>query len=176
MTNYRKIYESYHGIKIPKDSNGRSYEIHHINGDRGDNSIENLKCVSAEEHFNIHLTQNDYGACTLLGLKLNKPAAELSSISSLTQIKRVKDGTHPFLGGKVQYETAEKLLSLGTHIFLDDDFKRNTAKITSEWHREKVKLGSHPLQNQPKTPCIHCGKLMTPGNMSRFHGDKCKFK
>jgi hypothetical protein len=29
--NYRKIYENHNGI-IPKDSDGRTYEIHHIDG------------------------------------------------------------------------------------------------------------------------------------------------
>ena len=47
MPNYRKLYESVHG-KIPKDDLGRSYEIHHIDGDHSNNLIENLLCVSIE--------------------------------------------------------------------------------------------------------------------------------
>jgi len=46
--NYRKIYENHYG-KIP---NG--YHIHHIDGNPFNNDISNLKCVSAEEHSEIH--------------------------------------------------------------------------------------------------------------------------
>ena len=42
---YRRIYEKHHG-KIPKDSDGRSYEIHHIDGDHNNCDISNLKLVS----------------------------------------------------------------------------------------------------------------------------------
>ena len=37
---HRKIYEQYHGIKIPKDM-----EIHHIDGNHSNNDINNLKLV-----------------------------------------------------------------------------------------------------------------------------------
>ena len=44
MNKYRKIWESYYG-PIPKDENGISYEIHHIDGNRDNNDINNLKLV-----------------------------------------------------------------------------------------------------------------------------------
>jgi len=53
MKNYRKVYESYYGA-IPKDSNGRSYEIHHVDGNHDNNNISNLKLVTIEEHYNIN--------------------------------------------------------------------------------------------------------------------------
>lgn len=55
---YRKIWESYYG-PIPTDSNGRSYEIHHIDGNRNNNDISNLKCLSIKEHYNVHYQQQD---------------------------------------------------------------------------------------------------------------------
>lgn len=53
-TNYRKIYENYHDVKIP-----RGMHIHHIDGNRENNNPLNLQMVTPEEHWNLHLTQGD---------------------------------------------------------------------------------------------------------------------
>lgn len=58
---HRRVYEQYHGIKIPKN-----YHIHHIDGNPNNNDISNLQCVSIQEHFDIHWEQKDYGACWAL--------------------------------------------------------------------------------------------------------------
>lgn len=42
---YRKIYVNHFG-PIPKDITGRSYEIHHIDGNHLNNDPNNLKAVS----------------------------------------------------------------------------------------------------------------------------------
>ena len=55
---YRKIYESHNG-PIPKEDNGRSYEIHHIDGNHFNNDPSNLKAVSIQEHYDIHYSQGD---------------------------------------------------------------------------------------------------------------------
>ena len=52
--NYRKIWEEYTSLKIPK-----GFHIHHIDGNRENNNPENLMCISPEEHFNLHLVQGD---------------------------------------------------------------------------------------------------------------------
>jgi hypothetical protein len=54
--NYRKLWENVYG-KIPKDYLGRTFDIHHIDGNRKNNSIENLICLSLEDHYKIHLNQ-----------------------------------------------------------------------------------------------------------------------
>ena len=63
--NYRKIWERVNG-PIPKDEHGISYDIHHIDGNRSNNSIENLKCVSVQEHFDIHHKQGDWEPAFIL--------------------------------------------------------------------------------------------------------------
>lgn len=60
MSTYRKIWESHNG-KIPQ-----GFEIHHIDGNRNNNDISNLLCVSLEEHYNIHYKQGDYLACSIM--------------------------------------------------------------------------------------------------------------
>jgi len=61
----RKVWKSFYG-DIPKDEKGRSYEIHHIDGNSANNSIENLACVSIEDHFNIHFIKGELGAAKLI--------------------------------------------------------------------------------------------------------------
>ena len=46
---YRKIWERMNGKKIPK-----GFHIHHLDGDKINNDIKNLVCVSPREHFEIH--------------------------------------------------------------------------------------------------------------------------
>jgi hypothetical protein len=45
---HRYVWEYYNG-KIKK-----GYEIHHIDLDRSNNNIDNLKCLTKEEHLNLH--------------------------------------------------------------------------------------------------------------------------
>ena len=59
--NYRKIYEQYHNVKLKP-----GIDVHHIDGDRNNNSIENLKAVTREEHIKIHIKQGQYHAANLL--------------------------------------------------------------------------------------------------------------
>lgn len=91
--NYRKIYETHHG-PIPNDEQGRPYHIHHIDGNRNNNSIENLQLVSIQEHYQIHLAQNDTAAALMLAGMLNKNIKTLSELSRKTQLARIEKGLH----------------------------------------------------------------------------------
>lgn len=68
--NYRKFWEKHYG-PIPKDELGRKYEIHHIDGNRKNNNIQNLKCLSIQEHYDLHKEQGDWMACYKIRLRLN---------------------------------------------------------------------------------------------------------
>jgi hypothetical protein len=105
--NHRKIYENYYG-PIPKDREGRTYEIHHIDGNHSNNDISNLKAVTIQEHYNIHYSQGDWAACFLMAKRMKLSPEETSALSSLTQRRRVREGTHHFLGGKISKEINSK--------------------------------------------------------------------
>lgn len=50
---HRVIMEEYLGRKLTKDE-----EVHHINGDKMDNRIDNLQLMTKEEHKKMHRDKN----------------------------------------------------------------------------------------------------------------------
>jgi hypothetical protein len=91
---YRKIYEHHYG-KIPKESNNRSYEIHHIDGNHSNNDPSNLKAVTIQEHYDIHYSQGDYNACYWMAIqRMNKNPEELSILKRSGHLTRLRLGTH----------------------------------------------------------------------------------
>lgn len=99
--NYRKIWEEKYG-KIPNDDEGRPYEIHHVDGNKNNNAIENLVCVTIKEHYDIHYKQQDYGACVMIAKRMNLPANYLSEIQKGKKrpgVGGVKKGTVPWNKG-----------------------------------------------------------------------------
>lgn len=68
---YRKVWIEHYG-PIPKDERGKSFHIHHIDGDGNNNDISNLMCLSAEDHFKLHELQGDIWAPTVEKKEKNK--------------------------------------------------------------------------------------------------------
>ena len=138
---YRKIYKNHHG-PIPKDTTGRTYEIHHIDGDHSNNDPANLIAVTLQEHYNIHYAQGDYNACMIMSERMNLSKEEISELATKNNFIRVNDGTHPFLGGKIQKEAALKRVENGTHPWQ----KRPDGMSLSS---ERVENGTHHLLTRP---------------------------
>ena len=184
-TNYRKIYESHHGL-IPKESDGRTYEIHHIDGNHNNNSPSNLTAVPIQEHYDIHYAQGDFGACMLMKLqRMDHTPKEISILASDAACKRVKDGTHPFLSGEIQRKNSEERIKNGTHNLLSGEIQRinNQKRIEDSTHNllgdknpvyKQLENGTHP--SQIKVCCIHCKKEIRTPALMQWHGDKCKQK
>lgn len=106
---YRKIWENTYG-EIPKDEYGRSYEIHHIDGNRKNNSIENLKCISIQEHYDIHFNQNDYGACKALSIRL-KDKISSTEKSEITRLLHTGKKRNKITGQRISQANKGKKLS-----------------------------------------------------------------
>lgn len=151
---YRKIYEEHYG-EIPKDSLGRSYDIHHIDGDYNNNDISNLIAVSIDEHYKIHKEQGDWGAAWAVGKRLNITAEEKSEITRNMNLERAKNGTH-------WSQIASKN---GTHPFQNLEFQRMMMD-------KQLSKGTHSAhQSWTCEKCGKTGKHMV--NYSRYHGDNC---
>jgi len=145
--NYRKIYEKHYG-PIPKEPDGRSYEIHHIDGNRTNNSIENLKLVTIQEHYDIHFSQGDWGACWKIAERMSISPEERSKIQSALAIKnnkeRLENGTHNFLDKEQARQRAIKRVASGTHNFLNKEHAR-------ERQAKRISQGTHNFvgENNP---------------------------
>lgn len=199
MNIYRKIYEQNFG-SIPKEPTGRSYEIHHIDGDNSNNDPANLRAVTIQEHYNIHYSQQDWGACLLISKRLKLSPKEISNISRKNALKQFENGTHPFLipgvgtrsvangthnffGGEIQRKNNQRRVENGTHHLL----KENSPQIQNKTHHffggevqrknnlTRLAAGTHP--SQIEWTCEHCGKSgKNKANYNRYHGDICKNK
>jgi hypothetical protein len=198
---HRKIYEQHHG-PIPRDKDGRSMEIHHIDGNHSNNDIANLKLVTIEEHYQIHYDQGDYGACTIMSHRMKLSPKETAELSRLCQQKLVSEGRHHWQGP----DHNRYLIETGIHPFLDKEAarQRNLKRVAAGTHnlvgdtnpvhnliaqgthhfqldnpsKKKISDGSHHfLNNHPnkiQVTCPHCGKQGGAVNMRRYHFDNCK--
>lgn len=65
---YKAIWEKhYNACLIP------GLDMHHIDGNADNNSIDNLIPLTRREHFEVHLKQGDYGAAAILSRTLDIP-------------------------------------------------------------------------------------------------------
>jgi hypothetical protein len=139
MSNYRKIYEQHHG-PIPLDDDGRTYEIHHIDGDNTNNDPSNLIALSIKEHYDIHYSQGDYGACLAMTDRMNISVEEKSKLAKAAAAMQIAMGTHPWQNKEVQSKNgkrgAKKLLDEGRHPWVG-------GKLQSQTQIKLVESGEH---------------------------------
>ena len=167
MSNYRKIYEQHYG-PIPKDKDGRSYEIHHIDGNHKNDSPENLKAVTIQEHYNIHYSQEDWGSCFKIASRMKISPQEHSEIARKSAVERVENGTHHLLSGEIQKRSVNKQISNGTYHTLrrSDGSSLSSDRVKNGTHNllkrldgtsqtaDRVKNGTHPFMTKPDGTCL----------------------
>lgn len=99
MTNYRRIYEKYHDVILSSD-----IDIHHIDGNRKNNDIDNLLAVTREEHIKIHLEQGDHGAANLLSKGKVDVSGERNPMYGTEPWNKGKTGLIPWNKGVTGYK------------------------------------------------------------------------
>ena len=164
---YRKIYKKHHG-SIPVDSTGRTYDIHHIDGNRKNNDIKNLVALSIEDHYNLHIQQNEYQAAAAIRMRWDKDIVEISKLNAIAAKTRVDLGQHPWFGdGSYQRKQQEMLKSSADYYQYSQKHKNDVSlrnkeyalqgkhnfqseesrSATSKRNRERVDAGIHPFCN-----------------------------
>jgi len=159
-TNYRKIYENHYGT-IPKEKDGRNYEIHHIDGNHSNNDPNNLVALTIQEHHNIHYSQGDWAACLLISRAMNLSPEEKSELARKSALERIENGSHHFAGKKGSVHSKKvqkKRIDAGTHHLLGGEVQRkNNNKrvkegahhfLTGDIARNMVKNGTHPFAGE----------------------------
>lgn len=164
---YRKLWENNFG-KIPVDENGRPYEIHHIDGNRNNNNLDNLQCVSIKEHYDIHYNNGDFGACVMIAKRMNLPPEYLSEIQKGKKrpgIGGVKKGTIPWNKGKSGYT-----------LNLSEQGKKNKLEVLK--NNSKIKDSDaqdirHQFLNKVPVDGV-IGKVMGNGKILTYERAFCK--
>lgn len=184
-SNQRSLYKKWHG-NIPKDEFGRTYDIHHIDGNHENNSFENLVAIPIKEHYNIHYQNKDWGACAMIAVRLHQSPEEISELISKAARKRVDDGTHYWLT-KEHSENVRKRINKaveqGTYHMLGGKIQKEFQLARSQsgqhqWNGSSSNItmlqnGTHP--SQQSFVCTHCGTAgKGSGNAKRWHFDNCK--
>jgi hypothetical protein len=164
MRIYRHIYEKVHG-PIPVDEDGRTYEIHHVDGDRSNNDPSNLIALSIRDHYEVHSSQGDWGAAWAIARRMGMSPEELSKLATRNNLEWIARGTHHFTSSDWQRENQLRRVRTGSHHLQTGDVQR-------ESHRRKLSDGtSHLIREET---CPHCGKVGKGPMMKRWHGDRCK--
>jgi HNH endonuclease len=154
--NYRKIYEDYYG-KIPK-----GYHIHHIDGNPLNNDINNLECVSSEEHSTIH--KNDFIKWAYIGGELGGKKSKEEKLGfcawDFEKRSQISKNRKYSKESKIKKSNTLKLL------YKTGEMVHWSKLYDKEVVSEKIKKGDpgksnrgKPAKNRTKIICIQTGKI-----------------
>lgn len=188
-----KVWKANNGI-IPKDEMGRSYEIHHIDGNPKNNSIDNLMCLSISDHYEIHKKQEDWVGAFMIARRMDQKPHEISDIARHGTLERIAAGTHNFqdpnfprsfdhnkgfvvaldLRTESLVRVSKKDFDLYSH-YVGSNFKRKHKNVHMNRGHNKGKTW---LQKNKETPkkCIYCNFEGRASHISRYHNERCKYK
>ena len=176
--NYRRLWIKAYG-PIPVDEQGRSFEIHHLDGNRQNNVLENLQCLSIEDHYNQHYAKKEYFAANLIANRMGKSLEKVSNwnMSNETR-KKMSDSKKGDKNPMKDPANAKKVADAlrGRKKSKEAEQKRlETAKKNGSLARtEETKLKMR--KPKAKIECPHCKFIGGISTTKRWHFDNCKQK
>lgn len=105
-------------------------------------------------------------------VKRNSESHRGKTQSQITKDKRAKSNT----GKKRSIETKNRISIANSNQSLETRNKRSASLLNhtvSDITRSKI---SASVKNIPKEKCLHCNKVASPSNISRWHNNNCKYK
>ena len=150
---YRDVWIDHYG-EIPVDSDGRTYEIHHIDGNRENNDITNLIALSLDDHYSIHKLQGDYSACLLMSVqRMNRTPEQISDDARQSILKRMSEGTAPFQDPDFLKRKSEEMRAIqldlaaaGSHNFQNPEFIQQHRQRIIDYQLSLVNENKHLFQ------------------------------
>lgn len=153
---HRYVWEYYNG-EIPK-----GYQIHHIDHDKSNNSIENLKIISISKHMKMHSDENVKEHCESMIKNLDENARPKASEWHKSKEGREWHKKHyNRMKDKLYITKKYKCKQCGKEFestMTESKFCSNNCK--SKWRREQG------FDNE-KRVCEHCGKEFTINKYSK---------
>jgi len=150
---HQYTYERHYGA-IPAGQH-----IHHIDGDKGNNSIDNLECLTAAEHLSKH----PQDAARLTALSAQGRAAIKAGVKSRRKLRAAMDRTRA-----CDYCGA---------VFEPHPHSRDNARFCSDGCRSKGARGNRADSFTEPRPCRQCGAAFTPPprgfSQALFCSSKC---
>ena len=172
---YRKLYEQYFG-PIPKDDDGRTYEIHHKDGNRANNDPQNLSALSIKEHYDVHYSQGDYGACVLIARRMNLPPDHISTIQRGVKrpgIGGVKKGTPSKLKGVKRGKiniTEEGKLSQSISRKKNNKISDEEAKKIRDMYRDTITVDDQKIGKIMRNGRVYSYERAFANHFSKVYG------
>ena len=188
MSIYRHIYEQHFG-PIPVDEEGRTYDIHHKDGNRKNNDPKNLVALSIDDHYNVHYDQNDWSACLRIIARKDVSPDLLSDLATKSNLKRSSKGINPFQNKNWASEREKKRWSKGNHPASRPDVIAKRKKRQKEVIQDLVSKGEYYSQSEKhkeharmivekmisegthtsciKKECPYCGRLISKNGYSQ---------
>lgn len=171
MSNYRELWEEFHGVSIPK-----GWDIHHIDSNHNNSILGNLLAYPRSAHIRLHEQKGEVNSANLLRCgKAVKGIANPMSEESVR--KKSGDSISRFWEGLSEEDRAEKgrieqqkfikFYRENPEAYREQSIKRWEAP-TDKMNEAKSRL------NQKLLCCSYCHSEVSLGTFSRFHGDKCK--
>lgn len=188
-----RAWKKVHG-PIPKDSNGRSFEIHHIDNDPTNNDITNLMCVSIDEHYEIHKLQGDWVGAFMIARRMEQTPEDIADIARRGTVERIEKGIHNFQDpnfprsldhnkgyvvaldtrtGSVVRVTKQEFEEFDYYVGCN--YGRKQKEVHNNRGHNKGKTWQHKNKEVPKK-CIYCDFEGRASHISRYHNERCKHK
>ena len=172
---HRVVWE-YHNGAIPD-----GYHVHHVDEDKTNNDIGNLKIISAGDHVNIHRANNEKAR-----LEAFRNSKKAKSAARTNIRKAIAASAELPRSDKQQASAAKGRAAAWVLPRTEQQIAASVANLTDAWNaprteKQKIqmeaarKLGVEKSHRERQETCVNCGESFTTrSNRAKYCGGRCK--